>query len=60
MRVFYCRVSRKFGTLYLVKWKDLPYDKATWEVLDETSHIRGAAAAVKLYEDMRYAYELIN
>ncbi|XP_019855875.1 PREDICTED: chromodomain-helicase-DNA-binding protein 5-like isoform X1 [Amphimedon queenslandica] len=54
-RVINSKTSKKFGTLYLVKWKDLPYDKATWEALDESSHIRGAAAAIKQYEEMNRA-----
>lgn len=39
--------------LYLVKWKDLSYDKSTWEVIDDSPHLRGGAVAVKHYEEMK-------
>lgn len=48
------RPSKKFGTLYLVKWKDLPYNKATWEPLDEDyTHLHGASDAIKQYEKLK-------
>lgn len=47
------RPSKKNSILYLIKWRDLPYEKATWEVLDEKSHLRGAAEAVKQYDKLR-------
>ena len=30
--------QQKGMTQYLVKWKDLPYDQATWEFVDEDSY----------------------
>ena len=47
------RTNRK-GTQYLVKWRELPYDQATWEYLGEDCGLRGAAAAVEHYEQLRY------
>ena len=36
-----------------MKWRDLPYDKATWEYLDEDCPLRGATEAVKNFEKIR-------
>ena len=47
------RTNRR-GTQYLVKWRELPYDQATWEYLGEDCGLRGAAAAVEQYEQLRY------
>ncbi|KAK3872795.1 hypothetical protein Pcinc_022150 [Petrolisthes cinctipes] len=38
-------------TQYLVKWRDLPYDQATWE--DEDEEIIGLRTAVEFYHDLR-------
>ena len=35
--------TTKHGQQFLVKWRDLPYDQATWEKLTETSPIRLAS-----------------
>jgi len=32
--------NTKHGQQYLVKWRDLPYDQATWENLTDNSPIR--------------------
>jgi len=37
-----------------VKWRDLPYDQATWESLGEDSGLRGTSIAVQHYEELRY------
>lgn len=34
-------------TLYLVKWKELPYDLATWE--EESDDIPGLKTAIEYY-----------
>ena len=47
------RTNRR-GTQYLVKWRELPYDQATWEYLGEDCGLRGAATAVEQYEQLRY------
>ncbi|XP_017127909.1 chromodomain-helicase-DNA-binding protein Mi-2 homolog [Drosophila elegans] len=39
------------GTIkYLVKWQELPYDKATWE--EENSGIQGLNQAIDVYKDL--------
>lgn len=32
--VLSCSVDRKNNVHYLIKWRDLPYDQATWEAED--------------------------
>jgi len=32
--VFVCRLVKDGSLWYLVKWRDLPYDQATWEAED--------------------------
>ncbi|KAH9488281.1 choline dehydrogenase 5 [Bulinus truncatus] len=39
------------GTYYLVKWRDLPYDQATWE--KEDSDIADLQAAIDDYKNLR-------
>jgi len=50
-------LRRKFGrsgkTQYLVKWKQLPYDKATWEAEDRD--IPGMQEDIQKYKDHRSA-----
>ncbi|VVC89740.1 unnamed protein product [Leptidea sinapis] len=50
-RVINHRTSRDGTTYYLVKWRDLSYDQATWE--SEHEDIAGLKAAVEYYQDMR-------
>ncbi|XP_075237625.1 chromodomain-helicase-DNA-binding protein Mi-2 homolog isoform X3 [Lycorma delicatula] len=52
-RIINHRVMRDGRTLYLVKWRDLPYDQATWE--EETDDIPGLKRAIEYYQDLRAA-----
>ncbi|CAD7006147.1 unnamed protein product [Ceratitis capitata] len=52
-RVINHRTTRDGTTMYLVKWRDLPYDKSTWE--DETDDIPGLKQAIDYYQDLRLA-----
>ena len=52
-RVLNHRSMRDGRTLYLVKWRDLPYDSATWEEDDDVIH--GLKQAVEYYMDLRAA-----
>ncbi|XP_045626390.2 chromodomain-helicase-DNA-binding protein Mi-2 homolog isoform X5 [Procambarus clarkii] len=52
-RVLNHRTLRDGTTQYLVKWRDLPYDQATWE--DEDEEIVGLKTAVEFYHDLRAA-----
>lgn len=46
-RVINHRTSRDGAILYLVKWRDLPYDQATWE--SEADDIPGLKIAIEYY-----------
>lgn len=46
-RVINHRTMRDGRTLYLVKWRELPYDQATWE--EETEDIPGLKQAIEYY-----------
>lgn len=50
-RVINHRSMRDGRTLYLVKWRELPYDQSTWE--DETDDIPGLKTAIEYYLDLR-------
>lgn len=50
-RVIQHRVMRDGRTLYLVKWRELPYDQTTWE--EDVSEIPGLHAAIEYYTDLR-------
>ncbi|PSN37765.1 Chromodomain-helicase-DNA-binding protein Mi-2 [Blattella germanica] len=50
-RIINHRVMRDGRTLYLVKWRDLSYDQATWEEENET--ILGLKQAIDFYMDLR-------
>ncbi|XP_066145603.1 chromodomain-helicase-DNA-binding protein Mi-2 homolog isoform X2 [Euwallacea fornicatus] len=52
-RVINHRTMRDGRTLFLVKWRELSYDQATWE--EESDEIPGLKAAVEYYQDMRAA-----
>ncbi|XP_071548739.1 chromodomain-helicase-DNA-binding protein Mi-2 homolog [Panulirus ornatus] len=52
-RVLNHRTLRDGTTQYLVKWRDLPYDQATWE--DEDEEIVGLKTAIEFYLDLRAA-----
>ncbi|XP_055856577.1 chromodomain-helicase-DNA-binding protein Mi-2 homolog isoform X2 [Episyrphus balteatus] len=52
-RVINHRTARDGSVLYLVKWRDLQYDKCTWE--DETDDIPGLKTAIEFYMDLRSA-----
>lgn len=52
-RVINHRTMRDGRTLYLVKWRDLPYDQATWE--EESEDINGLKTAIEYYMDLRAA-----
>ncbi|XP_065564759.1 chromodomain-helicase-DNA-binding protein Mi-2 homolog [Artemia franciscana] len=45
--------SVKEGLQYLVKWRELAYDMATWE--EENRDIPGLKSAIDEYHDLRYA-----
>ncbi|XP_045533776.1 chromodomain-helicase-DNA-binding protein Mi-2 homolog isoform X1 [Papilio machaon] len=50
-RVINHRTARDGTTFYLVKWRDLSYDQATWE--SEHADIAGLKNAIEYYQDMR-------
>ncbi|XP_058807759.1 chromodomain-helicase-DNA-binding protein Mi-2 homolog isoform X2 [Phymastichus coffea] len=52
-RVINHRLQRDGRALYLVKWRDLGYDQATWE--DENADIPGLKQAIEYYLDLRAA-----
>ena len=52
-RVLNHRTLRDGTIQYLVKWRDLAYDQATWE--DEDEDIIGMKTAVEFYHDLRAA-----
>ncbi|CAH1990110.1 unnamed protein product [Acanthoscelides obtectus] len=52
-RVINHRTMRDGRTLYLVKWRELTYDQATWE--EDTDEIVGLKQAVEYYMDLRSA-----
>lgn len=52
-RVINHRTMRDGRTLYLVKWRELPYDQATWE--EENEDIPGLKQAIEYYMDLRAA-----
>ncbi|XP_065202683.1 chromodomain-helicase-DNA-binding protein Mi-2 homolog [Planococcus citri] len=52
-RVLNHRKMKDGSTQYLVKWRELPYDQATWE--DETSIVPSFKKAVEYYWDLRTA-----
>lgn len=47
-RVINHRTSRDGTTYYLVKWRDLSYDQATWE--SENADIAGLKNAIEYYQ----------
>lgn len=47
-RVINHRTSRDGTTYYLVKWRDLSYDQATWE--SEHEDIAGLKIAIEYYQ----------
>lgn len=50
-RVINHRTMRDGRTLYLVKWRELPYDQSTWE--DEGDDIPGLKTTIEYYLDLR-------
>lgn len=52
-RVINHRLSRDGRATYLVKWRELGYDQATWE--DEHEDIPGLKQAIEYYLDLRAA-----
>lgn len=50
-RVINHRTARDGTAMYLVKWRDLPYDKSTWE--EEIDDIPGLKTAIDYYQDLR-------
>ncbi|XP_058170277.1 chromodomain-helicase-DNA-binding protein Mi-2 homolog [Anopheles ziemanni] len=50
-RVINHRTMRDGRTLYLVKWRELPYDQATWE--EEEEDIPGLKMTIEYYLDLR-------
>ncbi|XP_058826614.1 chromodomain-helicase-DNA-binding protein Mi-2 homolog [Topomyia yanbarensis] len=50
-RVINHRTMRDGRTLYLVKWRELPYDMVTWEEEDEETP--GLKSAIEYYLDLR-------
>lgn len=53
-RVINHRTMRDGRTLYLVKWRELSYDQATWE--EDTDDIPGLKQAIEYYMDLRASY----
>lgn len=53
-RVINSKTLRDGSTIYLVKWRDLPYDKSTWE--DENEDIPGLKEAIEFHNDLKAAY----
>ncbi|CAB0003885.1 unnamed protein product [Nesidiocoris tenuis] len=53
-RVINHRTLRDGSNLYLVKWRDLNYDMATWE--EESEDIPGLRKAIEYYHEMRSFY----
>ncbi|XP_044598815.1 chromodomain-helicase-DNA-binding protein Mi-2 homolog isoform X3 [Cotesia glomerata] len=52
-RIINHRTARDGRATYLVKWRDLGYDQATWE--DENADIPGFKQAIDYYSDLRAA-----
>lgn len=52
-RVINHRTMRDGRVLYLVKWRELPYDQCTWE--EEGDDIAGIKPAIEYYMDLRSA-----
>ncbi|EFA09958.2 chromodomain-helicase-DNA-binding protein Mi-2 homolog isoform X2 [Tribolium castaneum] len=52
-RIINHRQMRDGRTLYLVKWRELSYDQATWE--EESDEIVGLKQAIEYYMDLRAA-----
>ncbi|RZC42901.1 chromodomain-helicase-DNA-binding protein Mi-2 -like protein [Asbolus verrucosus] len=52
-RIINHRTMKDGRILYLVKWRELPYDQATWE--EETEEIPGLKQAIEYYMDLRAA-----
>ncbi|XP_046678885.1 LOW QUALITY PROTEIN: chromodomain-helicase-DNA-binding protein Mi-2 homolog [Homalodisca vitripennis] len=52
-RIINHRTMRDGTTLYLVKWRDLSYDQATWE--EENDEVPGLKPAIEYYHDLRAA-----
>uniref|UniRef100_A0A146KVC0 Chromodomain-helicase-DNA-binding protein Mi-2 n=2 Tax=Lygus hesperus TaxID=30085 RepID=A0A146KVC0_LYGHE len=50
-RVINHKATRDGTNIYLVKWRDLNYDQATWE--DENEDITGLRKAIDYYHEMR-------
>lgn len=53
-RVLNHRTMRDGRTLYLVKWRDLCYDQATWE--EENEEIPNLKRAIEYYHDLRASF----
>lgn len=52
-RVINHRLTREGHSSYLVKWRELGYDQASWE--DEHEDIPGLKQAIEFYLDLRAA-----
>lgn len=52
-RIINHRTMRDGRTLYLLKWRDLPYDQATWE--EDNDEIPLLKQAIEYYMDLRAA-----
>ncbi|CAH0556045.1 unnamed protein product [Brassicogethes aeneus] len=50
-RVINHRTMRDGRTLYLIKWRELAYDQATWE--EESDELPGIKPAIEYYLDLR-------
>lgn len=53
-RVINHRTNRDGSTMFLIKWRELPYDQSTWE--DEEEDIPGFKECIEYYNDLRAAY----
>ncbi|CAG9761276.1 unnamed protein product [Ceutorhynchus assimilis] len=54
-RILNHRTKEDGTALFLVKWRELSYDQATWE--EESDVIPGLKAAIEYYKDLKQAYE---
>lgn len=52
-RVINHRTMRDGRTLFLVKWRELPYDQVTWE--EDSDDIPGLRSCIEYYMDLRAA-----
>ena len=57
-RVINHRTMKDGRTLYLVKWRDLAYDMATWE--EESDDVPGLRTAIEYYSVSMYFHQCLT